>query len=92
VGLDQVREFYSQSLHSQIPPDTEFILVSRTIGTDQLVDEMVLILRAHNSDGLDARCRADKTGSASGWIIGFRDGKIAHEHLYRIGLCTVTVN
>lgn len=41
VGLDQLREFYSRRFIPQMPPDTAVIPVSRTIGTDQLVDEMV---------------------------------------------------
>lgn len=41
VGLNNLREFYSQRFIPQMPPDTEIVPVSRTIGTDQLVDEMV---------------------------------------------------
>src|SRR5947208_14308205 len=41
VGRDQLREFYSKRFIPQMPPDTEMTPVSRTIGEDQLVDEMV---------------------------------------------------
>src|SRR5262249_58184399 len=41
VGRDELREFYSQRFIPHMPPDTEMIPVSRTIGNDQLVDEMV---------------------------------------------------
>jgi carboxymethylenebutenolidase len=41
VGKDQLREFYSKRFIPQMPPDTEMIPVSRTIGSNQLVDEMV---------------------------------------------------
>jgi carboxymethylenebutenolidase len=41
VGRDELREFYSKRFIPQMPPDTEMIPVSRTIGNDQLVDEMV---------------------------------------------------
>src|SRR5262245_12962295 len=40
-GRDELREFYSKRFISQMPPDTEMTPVSRTIGEDQLVDEMI---------------------------------------------------
>src|SRR5437879_7942084 len=40
VGKDALREFYSKRFIPQMPPDTEVTPVSRTIGADQLVDEM----------------------------------------------------
>src|SRR5438046_6738141 len=41
VGKEQLREFYSKRFIPQMPPDTEMIPISRTIGNNQLVDEMV---------------------------------------------------
>src|SRR6266480_7482484 len=41
VGKDALREFYSKRFIPQMPPDTEVTAVSRTIGADQLVDEMI---------------------------------------------------
>jgi carboxymethylenebutenolidase len=41
VGQNELREFYSKRFIPQMPPDTEMTPVSRTIGEDQLVDEMV---------------------------------------------------
>src|SRR5438874_12293126 len=41
VGKEALREFYSKRFIPQMPPDTEVAPVSRTIGTDQLVDEMI---------------------------------------------------
>ena len=41
VGKDALREFYSKRFIPQMPPDTEVTPVSRTIGADQLVDEMI---------------------------------------------------
>src|SRR5215475_2937491 len=40
-GRDELREFYSKRFIPQMPPDTEMTPVSRTIGEDQLVDEMI---------------------------------------------------
>ena len=41
VGREELREFYSNHFIPQMPPDTEMIPISRTIGNDQVVDEMV---------------------------------------------------
>src|SRR5258708_14008379 len=41
TGRGELREFYSRRFISQMPPDTEMVSVSRTIGADQLVDEIV---------------------------------------------------
>ena len=40
-GREEVYEFYSKYFLSQIPPDMEMIPVSRTVGQDRVVDEMV---------------------------------------------------
>ena len=40
-GREELREFYSKRFIPQMPPDTEMTPVSRTIGEDQIVDEMV---------------------------------------------------
>src|SRR5260370_17773409 len=52
VGRDGLREFYSKRFIPQMPPDTEMTPVSRTIGEDQIVDEMVFKF-THDRDGLD---------------------------------------
>src|SRR5205809_7690997 len=44
VGREELREFYSKRFIPQMPPDTELIPISRTIGNDQPVDEPVLKL------------------------------------------------
>jgi len=41
VGHADLRRFYATHFIPKMPPDHEMTLVSRTIGTDQLVDEMV---------------------------------------------------
>src|SRR6476660_8406733 len=40
-GHDELRDFYSQRFIPQMPPDKSMTPVSRTIGTDRVVDEMV---------------------------------------------------
>ena len=41
VGKEELREFYSKRFIPQMPPDTEVTPVSRTVGSDQLVVEMI---------------------------------------------------
>ncbi len=41
VRKEALREFRSKRFIPQMPPDTEITPISRTIGTDQLVDEMI---------------------------------------------------
>src|SRR5215210_3277188 len=41
VGLEEVRKFYSARFIPQQPPGSEIIPISRTIGNDRLVDELI---------------------------------------------------
>jgi carboxymethylenebutenolidase len=85
VGKPALREFYSKYFIPQMPPDMELNPISRTIGTDQLVDEMVAkfthtvwiewILPGVAPTGK----RVELPVVA---IVQFRDGKLAHEHIY----------
>src|SRR3977135_4427408 len=45
-GRAEVRAFYCPHFIPKMPPDMEMVPISRTIGTDQLVDEMVIKLHA----------------------------------------------
>jgi carboxymethylenebutenolidase len=40
-GKDQLRAFYSRDFIPSMPPDTKLTPISRTVGEDQLVDEMI---------------------------------------------------
>jgi carboxymethylenebutenolidase len=85
VGREQVREFYGTSFIPQMPPDLQINPISRTIGTERVVDEMVLT--ATHSVHMDWLLPGlPPTGKrmeiALVAIIGFRDGKLASEHIY----------
>jgi carboxymethylenebutenolidase len=85
VGRDQLREFYSKRFIPQMPPDTEMTPISRTIGTDQLVDEMVFtfthtIRMDWMLPGLAPTGKRVEVPLVA--IVRFRDGKLAHEHIY----------
>jgi len=85
VGKDALREFYSKRFIPQMPPDTEVIPVSRTIGTDQLVDEM--IFRFTHTVRMDwmlpgVAPTGKRVEIPLVAIVRFRDDKLAHEHIY----------
>jgi carboxymethylenebutenolidase len=85
VGRDELREFYSKRFIPQMPPDTEMTPVSRTIGEDQLVDEMVFtfthtIRMDWMLPGVAPTGKRVKVPLVA--IVRFREGKLAHEHIY----------
>jgi len=101
VGHDELREFYSSRFIPQMPPDTMMTPVSRTIGIDQVVDEMVFefthtIKMDWMLPGVEPTGRHVKVALVV--IVHFRDGKLAHEHIYwdqasvlaQLGLIEVT--
>jgi len=85
VGRAELREFYSKRFIPQMPPDTEMTPISRTIGTDQVVDEMVVtfthtIRMDWMLPGLAPTGKRVEIALVA--IVHFRDGKLAHEHIY----------
>ena len=84
-GRDELREFYSKRFIPQMPPDTEMTPVSRTIGEDQIVDEMVFkfthtIPMDWILPGIPPTGKRVEVPLAA--IVRVRDGKLAHEHIY----------
>src|SRR3984893_9167818 len=85
VGHEQLREFYSRHFIPRMPPDTDIIPVSRTIGAERLVDEMIFrfthtiemdwMLPGIAPTGKRVECPLVV-------IVHFRDGKLANEHIY----------
>ena len=85
VGKKELRDFYSKRFIPQMPPDTEMTPVSRTIGEDQLVDEMVFkfthtIRMDWMLPGVPPTGKRVEVPLVA--IVRFRDGKLAHEHIY----------
>jgi len=85
VGHDELREFYSQRFIPQMPPDTAMTPVSRTIGIERVVDEMVFefthtIKMDWMLPGVEPTNKHVKVALVV--IVHFRDGKLAHEHIY----------
>jgi carboxymethylenebutenolidase len=85
VGQNELREFYSQHFIPQMPPDTAMTTISRTIGVDRLVDEMIFEF-THTVEmdwmlpGIAPTGKHVKVPLVV--IVHFRDGKLAHEHIY----------
>ena len=85
VGHEQLRGFYSKHFIPKMPPDTKIVPVSRTIGEERLVDEMIFqfthtiemdwMLPGVAPTGKRVECPLVV-------IVHFRDGKLANEHIY----------
>lgn len=85
VGREELWEFYSKRFIPQMPPDTEMTPISRTIGSDQLVDEMVFkfthtIKMDWMLPGIAPTGKHVEIPLVV--IVKFREGKLAHEHIY----------
>jgi carboxymethylenebutenolidase len=84
-GRDELREFYSKRFIPQMPPDTVMTPVSRTIGEDQIVDEMIFkfthtIPMDWMLPGIPPTGKPVEVPLVA--IVRFRDNKLAHEHIY----------
>ena len=61
VGHDALKRFYANHFIGANPPDFAMTPVSRTVGTDRVVDEFVLSFTHTTEDRLDAaRRRSDR--------------------------------
>src|SRR6266478_6081803 len=86
VGREGVRAFYRDHLVGKFfPPDVKMTNVSTTVGCDQVVDE--LIISFNHTTTIDWMLPGiPPTGKhvemAVVVIVGFKNGKISHEHIY----------
>jgi carboxymethylenebutenolidase len=84
-GQAELRQFYATHFIPKMPPDMQMTPVSRTVGGDQLVDEMVITF-THSIEmdwmlpGIAPTGRPVEVALVV--IVRFRDGKLAHEHIY----------
>ena len=91
-GKAALRQFYSRDFIPVMPPDTTLTPVSRTIGEDQLVDEIIFSF-THTQEmpwmlpGVPATNRRVEIPLVV--IVRFRDGKLAHEHIYWDQACVL---
>ena len=84
-GKAALRGFYSRDFIPCMPPDTTLTPVSRTVGENQLVDEMIFSF-THTQEmpwmlpGVAPTGRRVEIPLVA--IVQFRGGKLAHEHIY----------
>lgn len=85
VGGQEVRGFYSEHFINQIPKDAKVTPVSRTIGSDQVVVELVLSF-THETQWDYLLPGIPPTGKHVDLphvvVMKFENGKVAHERLY----------
>lgn len=85
VGQVALRDFYARFFIPQMPPDTETVPISRTAGASQVVDEMIFkFTHTQKMDwmlpGIEPTGKRVEVALVA--IVAFRDGKVAHEHIY----------
>ena len=85
VGHDQLKRFYKYHFIGNNPPDTALTPVSRTVGANSLVDEMVFSF-THTSEidwmlpGIAPTGKKVEVPLIA--IVQFQDGKLVNEHIY----------
>jgi carboxymethylenebutenolidase len=85
VGWDEVRDFYGKVFIGRWPQDTSAHRVSRTVGEDQVVDELVMSF-THDVEigallpGVPPTGRTVRLPVCV--VAGFTGGKLSHEHIY----------
>ena len=85
VGFEEVRSFYGQHFIGKWPADTAIRPVSRTVGDEQVVDELVLSF-THDIEMDQLLPGVAPTGRqvqlAFCVVAKFDGDKLAHEHIY----------
>ena len=85
VGHDALKRFYKYHFIGANPPDTTLTPISRTVGENSVVDEMLFSF-THTSPidwmlpGIAPTGRKVEVALVA--IVQFRDGKLVHEHIY----------
>ena len=84
-GTADVRDFYGHHFIGQWPDDTEIQPISRTVGQDQVVDEMHITF-THDRvldimlPGIEPTGRRIAVPVVV--VVGFESGRVHHEHIY----------
>ena len=85
TGFPAISAFYAAHFIPKMPADTKVTPVSRTIGETQIVDEMIFSF-THTIEmdwmlpGIAPTGKRVEIPLVA--IIGFKDGKVQHEHIY----------
>jgi carboxymethylenebutenolidase len=85
IGYLGVYNFYKDEFVNKMPEDVKFIRISRTVGRDQVVDELILKF-THDREIDPMLPGIPPTGKYVELplvvIMKFKRGKIEHEHIY----------
>jgi carboxymethylenebutenolidase len=85
IGFDGVLNFYKNHFVGKMPNDTKIIRISRTIGKDQVVDELILSF-THDIEIKSMLPGIPPTGKYVELphvvVMKFKGNKILHEHIY----------
>ncbi len=85
IGRDALRDFYAEHFIPKMPPDTEIVPISRTVGQNQLVDETIFrfthtVVMDWMLPGVAPTGRRVEVPLVA--IVRFEGDKLAHEHIY----------
>ena len=84
-GGQGVRRFYSEHFVNQMPKDAQVTPISRTVGKDQVVDELIVSF-THDAQWDYLLPGVPPTGKRVELphvvVMKFENGKVAHEHIY----------
>jgi carboxymethylenebutenolidase len=84
-GTAGVRDFYGHHFIGQWPQDTETRQISRTVGENQVVDELMMTF-THDRPldimlpGIPPTGRSIAVAVVV--VVGFENGRVSHEHIY----------
>ncbi|HJT19225.1 MAG TPA: nuclear transport factor 2 family protein [Nitrospira sp.] len=85
AGSREIRAFYERHFIGKWPSDTTVSQISRTVGSDQVVDELLLRF-THDTPPAFMLPGVAPTGKHVELpvvvVMKFENGKIAHEHIY----------
>lgn len=85
VGQRELARFYANHFIPKLPADTRLVPVSRTVGADRIVDEMLFCF-THDTEidfllpGVPPTGKYVEVPTIA--IVNFRGDKICHEHIY----------
>jgi carboxymethylenebutenolidase len=85
VGQQELARFYAHHFIPKLPRDTRLVPVSRTVGTDRIVDEMLFCF-THDVEidfllpGVPPTGKYVEVPTIA--VVAFRGDKICHEHIY----------
>jgi carboxymethylenebutenolidase len=92
VGREAVHRFYRDDFVSAWPKDTETHRISRTVGENRVVDE-VIVSFTHDTEMPFMLPGVEPTGRPVDLphtvVVGFEGGKVAHEHIYWDQACVL---